>query len=103
MEIQLKQIGKRIASCRNDMELSQKEFADMINISHNHLSNIENGKSAPSFLLFLDICSKLNVSLDYIVLGRIYAELNTELVEKIKKCSDEDKIKISKIIDVFIP
>lgn len=102
MELNLKQIGKRIAASRNDLDLSQKELAAKINISNNHLSNIETGKSAPSFLLLLEICKALNVSIEYIATGRVYADLDKELEEKIKRCFDEDKIKISKIIDVFL-
>ena len=102
MEQQLKQIGKRIALCRKDLDLSQKDFASKINISHNHLSNIERGRSAPSFMLFLDICSALNVNIEYVATGRVYPDLDKEIIEKIKKCSDTDKIKISGIIDVFL-
>lgn len=102
MEQQLKQIGKRIAMARDNLDMSQKELAAKVNISNNHLSNIENGKAAPSFMLFLDICNQLGADVEYIATGRVYADLNKELVEKIKKCSEEDKIKISKIIDAFL-
>lgn len=33
MEQQLKQIGKRIAICRKNLDLSQKDFASKLNIS----------------------------------------------------------------------
>lgn len=102
MEQDLKQIGKRISASRKDMDLTQKEFATQMNMSNNHLSNIERGRSAPSFMLFLDICTALNANIEYIATGRVYPDLDKEVIEKIKKCSDEDKIKISKIIDVFI-
>lgn len=102
MEHNLKQIGNRIFMRRKELEISQKDFASKLNISNNHLSNIERGKSAPSFLLFLDICSELKTSTDYVASGTVYAELDDEIVQKLKRCSDEDKIKISAIIDVFL-
>ena len=34
MEQQLKQIGKRIAICRKNLDLSQKDFASKLNISN---------------------------------------------------------------------
>lgn len=98
----LKEIGKRIFLRRKDLDLSQKDLSSILNISNNHLSNIENGKSAPSFLLFLDICSVLKINSDYIISGTVYADLDDEIVQKIKRCSDEDKRKISKIIDAFL-
>ena len=48
----LKAIGRRIATVRREMNLSQKDLAAKINISNNHLSNIETGKSAPGFATF---------------------------------------------------
>ncbi len=102
MEHNLKQIGNRIFMRRKELEISQKDFADRLNISNNHLSNIERGRSAPSFLLFLDICSELKTNTDYIVSGALYADVDDEIIQKIKKCSDENKIIISNIIDAFI-
>lgn len=87
---------------RRELDLTQKEFATKLNISNNHLSNIENGKSSPSFLLFLDICSELKTNTDYIASGTLYSDLSEEIIQKLKRCSDEDKIKISKIIDAFL-
>ena len=68
----LKAIGRRIATVRREMNLSQKDLAAKINISNNHLSNIETGKSAPGFATFLDICTILNADVTYIIGGDIY-------------------------------
>lgn|SRR5699024_6757774 len=102
MEHNLKQLGNRIFIRRKELGISQKDFANRLNISNNHLSNIERGKSAPSLLLFLDICSELKTTTDYIASGTIYADIDDEIIQKIKKCSIEHKSIISKIIDAFI-
>lgn len=102
MEKTLKEMGKRISAIRKDLDLTQKDFAAKMNISNNHLSNIERGRSAPSFILFLEICSELHANIEYVATGRVYPDLDQEIIEKIKKCSEEDKIKISGIIDVFL-
>lgn len=102
MEHNLKQIGNRIFMRRKELEISQKDFANKLNISNNHLSNIERGRAAPSFLLFLDICSELKTSTDYIASGTLYADIDDEIIQKIKKCTDEHKAIISIIIDAFI-
>ncbi len=98
----VKQFGKRIIFRREELDLSQKQLADIIHISNIHLSNIEHGKALPSFSTFLDLCAALNVSADYLIAGNVYPELSVELSEKIKRCSDENKIIISKIVDVFL-
>lgn len=102
MDYNLKQIGNRIFMRRKELEISQKDFANKLNISNNHLSNIERGRSAPSFLLFLDICSELKTNTDYIASGTLYADVDDEIIHKIKKCTDEHKVIISTIIDAFI-
>ena len=102
MDYNLKQIGNRIFMRRKELEISQKDFANKLNISNNHLSNIERGRSAPSFLLFLDICSELKTNTDYIASGTLYADIDDEIIQKIKKCTDEHKVIISMIIDAFV-
>lgn len=102
MEHNLKQIGNRIFIRRKELEISQKEFANRLHISNNHLSNIERGRSAPSFLLFLDICAELKTNTDYIASGTLYADVDDEIIQKLKRCSDGHKIIISEIIDAFL-
>lgn len=102
MEHNLKQMGNRIFIRRKELKITQKDFANRLNISNNHLSNIERGKSAPSFLLFLDICSELKTNTDYIASGALYADIDDEIIQKLKKCSNEHKIIISDIIDAFL-
>lgn len=100
MDFDLKEFGKRISNCRRASDLSQKQLAQMIHVSNNHLSNIENGKSAPSFLTFLSICQALNVSPSYLIYGGSFS-IDSALTEKISLKSNADKEIISKILDVF--
>ena len=75
----VKQFGKRIIFRREELDLSQKQLADIIHISNIHLSNIEHGKALPSFSTFLDLCAALNVSADYLIAANVYPELSVEL------------------------
>lgn len=96
----LREFGKRISSCRRLSDISQKQLAQMIHVSNNHLSNIENGKSAPSFLTFIAICKGLNVSPTYLINDSSFS-LDSELIEKITKKSDHDKRIISRLLEAF--
>lgn len=78
----LKHIGNRIVIRRNELGITQGELAESLNISNTHLSNIERGKKPPSFLLFLDICSRLKINSDYLTAGKVYVDLDEELEEK---------------------
>ena len=100
IDYDLREFGKRISNCRRLSDVSQKQLAQMIHISNNHLSNIENGKSAPSFLTFLSICQALNVSPSYLIYGTGFS-VEGAIIEKISNKSDADKKIISKILDAF--
>ena len=97
----LKAIGRRIATVRREMNLSQKDLAAKINISNNHLSNIETGKSAPGFATFLDICTIHNADVTYIIGGDIYPSPDDATINRFKRKSPEDKMIIGRIIDIF--
>jgi len=64
------EIGKRIHQIRLQNEYTQAEFAEAIDISVNFLSEIENGKKGVSQETLSKICTKMNVSADYILFGK---------------------------------
>jgi len=64
------EIGKRIHQIRLQNEYTQAEFAEAVDISVNFLSEIENGKKGLSQDTLSKICSKMNVSADYILFGK---------------------------------
>ncbi len=103
MEINYAEIGNRIKTRRKSMELKQYELAEMANISKFYLSNIECGRTVPSLDTILSICSALNITPDYILLGSIRASnVSLNIIENLKLCSNEDLKIISEIISVFV-
>ena len=95
-------MGNRIIQKRRELHISQKELANRLNISNNHLSNIENGKAGPSFELFIEICKELKVSSDFLIFEYMHPKASDSLIEKINLCSDEDKILIARLVDFFL-
>ena len=49
-------IGSRIMQRRKEKHIKQSEIAEMLNVSENQISNIENGKSFPRLQNFLKLC-----------------------------------------------
>lgn len=66
-EINYKQLGNRIVEKRKENNLMQKDLADMLNVSINHLSDVERGKKRPSLKLLMQISCSLNTPVDYFV------------------------------------
>lgn len=84
-------IGKRIKDRRKKMKISQNKLAEMIGLSSNHLSSIENGKQGFSIEVLIAICTELKVSPDYLLLGNMHSyNIPLEITETLKLCSDED-------------
>ena len=79
-------LGNRIAELRKGNNLSQIEFAKILNISNTTLSQYESGKRIPSDDVKLHIADYFNVSLDYLF-GRTYIMDTAESILKNKAAS----------------
>lgn len=64
------EIGKRVAIIRECMKMSQPKFAELVDISHNFLSQVENGNRGLSGETVARISKMTGYSTDYILLGK---------------------------------
>jgi transcriptional regulator with XRE-family HTH domain len=62
-------IGTRVTALRKEFKLNQKQFSSIIGISQGSLSDIEKGKTKPSFDTLISISSKFDVSTDWLLKG----------------------------------
>lgn len=69
VDIEKSEIGQRIRQLRLLNDYTQAEFAELIDVSVNFLSEIENGKKGLSQDTLSRICQQLNSSSDYILFG----------------------------------
>ena len=60
------QFGLKIKELRKMHMLSQKDVAEHLNVTPTQISDIENGKAAPSFQRAIMLASFFNISLDYL-------------------------------------
>ncbi|MBQ7243825.1 MAG: helix-turn-helix transcriptional regulator [Bacilli bacterium] len=68
---QKKEFGKRLAEMRKSKGLSQEQLREMINCpSVQMISGWERGHSFPSAIYLITFAKKLDVSIDYLLLGR---------------------------------
>lgn len=63
------QVGKRLREFRLLKHCTQNQFAEMLNISVNFLSEIENGHKGLSMDMLASVCQILSLSADYILFG----------------------------------
>lgn len=57
-----KTIGLLIAGVRNDMDLSQEKFAEVLDVSRNTMGSIERGETAPSLAALSNLFEKTNMT-----------------------------------------
>lgn len=59
------ELGRRVRKLRINKELTQEELAFEVNISRDHLSNIENGKHPINIKNLYKIAKYFNVDMKY--------------------------------------
>ena len=62
-------IGKFIAECRKQKNLSQLQLADMLNITDKAVSKWERGISKPNSSIMLELCEILGISVNELLNG----------------------------------
>ena len=64
-------IGKFIAECRKNKNLTQADLANKLNITDRAVSKWENGKSLPDFSIMFDLCKNLDITINDLLNGEI--------------------------------
>ncbi len=63
-------LGKRMRERRRALLLTQEKLAEQANISPSFAGHLERAEKIPSLATVADICKALDVSIDYLVLGK---------------------------------
>lgn len=91
MDFSLIEMGKRIAHRRKQFGLKQNALAERLEISNNHMSCIETGRTQPSVTLLYKICNELKVTPDYLMMGALRSsDISQDLIDTLKLCTRED-------------
>ena len=75
-------MGKFIATCRKEKELTQKQLAEKLSITDRAVSKWETGKSIPDAAIMLDLCKILGISANELLSGERIAMENYQKKQK---------------------
>ena len=64
-------IGKFIAECRKNKNMTQAELAEKLNITDRAISKWETGKGMPDSSIMLDLCNELKISVNELLSGEM--------------------------------
>ena len=67
-------IGKFIASCRKNKNITQQELAEKLGVSDRTIGNWENGRNMPDLSLFKPLCKELDITLNDLISGEKVSE-----------------------------
>lgn len=90
-------IGKFIAACRRNVNLTQLQLAEKLNITDRAVSKWETGRSLPDSSIMLELCDVLKITVNDLLCGEVVTmenynkELENNLLEAIKQKEQADK------------
>ena len=98
-------LGGKIKELRINMDLTQAQVAEALNVTPGYISNVENNRTAMSLRILIYYAKLMNITLDSLV-GRVEPEyentaLDNELIGLIKHMSDENKLKLINNIKIW--
>lgn len=91
-------IGKFVAECRKEQNLTQMQLAERLNITDRAISKWENGRSMPDSSIMLELCDVLKISVTDLLNGE---KVNTEnyskkleqsLIDMVKQKEEADRM-----------
>lgn len=97
----LVEMGERISQKRKEKNLTQERFAEKVGVSLQTVSNIECGKKAARPENIAKICVALDVTADYILLGKKSEEDMTGIIKTISVLPEKEYRVITDIVDLL--
>ena len=101
MEMNNKEIGKRIMRLRKESGYTQEELSELIGISKNHLSGIECGKYSVTTSFIFKLCSVLGKTPDYYLIGQI-TPASDEVTQLLRRLSEDELHLAVKMITLYL-
>lgn len=82
-QFDLEEIGNRIRDCRKSKNISQEKLAELIDVSKNTISLMENGQQCFKIDKLDRLAKVLNVSTDYLIYGQVLHKEESEIEKQI--------------------
>ena len=90
-------IGRFIAQCRKNAGLTQMQLAEQLGVTDRAVSKWENGRAMPDSSIMLDLCERLNITVNDLLCGEVVSmenynkELEKNLIEMTRAKQEADK------------
>lgn len=97
-----KDMGARLSAHRKNMQMTQEEVAEMLDISLKHYSELERGVTGISVDGLVSISDKLGINIDYLLKGsEKITSLPNDLIELYNTFTDSQKLKVFELLKII--
>lgn len=100
--ILLEEMGMRIFERRKQLRMTQEELAEAAGITPQTVSTAELGKKAMRPENIIRVCSALEISTDFLLMGKVAMEDRNLLLEKVSQLSPQHYRYLEEIIENYI-
>ena len=100
-----KRVGKRIKQRREQLGLTQEQFAEKLGVATNYISTIERGASFPRYETLVAIINALETSADAIFCAVVTHSLEYKsymLLDKMRDLPPEEQNRILETLDFLV-
>ena len=94
-------IGQRIKTARLKTGYTQAKLADALDVSCQHISDIERGLNGMSIPALMDICAILDVDADYVLFGMATRPQNNPINAILGKMTSEQRTHAEEILMAY--
>lgn len=102
MDDLLIQMGKRLTARRKQLRLTQEDIADRADMTTQTISTAETGKKALRPENIIKLCEVLDISTDYLLLGRVGTGDHDILSQKVSQLTPSQYRHLEDMIDAYI-
>lgn len=99
VDMDLRDIGKRIQLCRKQQGYTQEQIAEMMGVSLQMVSNLERGNKAIRIDNLVNLSRILDVSTDYILTGKETISDIGALAERIARLPNKEQKMIAMLVE----
>ncbi|NCE66096.1 XRE family transcriptional regulator [Pseudoflavonifractor sp. 524-17] len=96
------QMGQRLVARRKQLRLTQEELAECADMTTQTISTAETGKKALRPENIIKLCAALDISTDYLLLGKVGVDDYNILSQKVSRLTPSQYRHLEDIIEAFI-
>lgn len=95
-------LGERVRNARKKLNLTQEQFGESIDVTSAYVGQIERNERTPSLRRLKEIAQKLEVSVEYLLMGTISAaKIDEDLRQELEGVNEKQKVLIIEIIKLI--